>query len=397
MTHREAIFQTVPRIVFGVGSIEGLGRELKRIGANRVAIITDAGIVGAGIDRQVLEAVEREGLQAAVFDGVEPDPRIDIANKAADFVREHGADAVVGLGGGSSMDIAKAAAVVCTNPDSIENYKGVNLVPNPGLPTVLIPTTAGTGSEVTSIAVLSDTANKVKVGVVSDHMFARCALLDPALTVKLPPRVTASTGLDALIHAIESYVGRQASFMTEPLALAAIELVAENLRKAYACGEDLDARAGMLRASLLAGMAFANTQTGAAHACALALGGAFHVPHGIATSLMLPAVMKFNSIAVPEKFGRIATIFGENVEGLSPTAAARRAVTAVIRLIEDVDFELGLENYGVSEADIPHLADASILPAARLWNNNPRSATQEQVERIFCDSLAGGIAAIKRE
>ncbi len=395
MKHGEAIFQTVPRIVFGVGSIGSLGAELQRVGAGRVAVITDAGIVGAGIHRLAVDALEKEGLEAAVFEGVEPDPRIDIANQAADFVREQGADAVVGLGGGSSMDIAKAAAVIRTNPDPIETYRGVNLVPKPGLPTVLVPTTAGTGSEVTSIAVLSDTVNKVKVGVVSEHMFARCALLDPALTVKLPPRVTASTGLDALIHAIESYVGRQASFMTEPLALAAIELVAENLRKAYACGEDLDARTGMLRASLLAGMAFANTQTGAAHACALALGGAFHVPHGIATSLMLPAVMRFNSIAVPEKFARIATIFGEKVVGLPPTAAARRAVSAVIALIEDVDFKLGLENYGVTESDIPGLAEASILPAARLWNNNPRSATREQVERIFRDSLAGGIASIR--
>lgn len=396
MTHTEAIFQTVPRIVFGVGSIGGLGKELKRAGAGRVAVITDAGIVGAGIDRIAVEAVQQEGLEVAVFEGVEPDPRIDIAGLAADFVREHNAEAIVGLGGGSSMDIAKAAAVICRNPDPIETYRGVNQVPNPGLPTVLVPTTAGTGSEVTSIAVLSDTVNKVKVGVVSDHMFARCALLDPALTVKLPPRVTASTGLDALIHAIESYVGRQASFMTEPLALAAIELVARHLRRAYACGEEIEARTGMLRASLLAGMAFANTQTGAAHACALALGGAFHVPHGIATSLMLPAVMKFNSIAVPEKFADIAAIFGEDVEGLSPTAAARRAVAAVIELIEDVDFELGLENYGVNEADIPDLAEASILPAARLWNNNPRSATREQVERIFHDSLAEGIGKLKR-
>jgi alcohol dehydrogenase class IV len=284
------------------------------------------------------------------------------------------------------MDISKAAAVMHNNEGPINQYAGVNLVPNPGLPTILIPTTAGTGSEVTSIAVLSDTANQVKVGVVSDHMFARLVLLDPELTLGLPSNITASTGLDALIHAIESYTGRQATFLTEPLAMEAIRLIGKNLRLAYVDGANVEARTGMLQASLLAGMAFANTQTAGAHACALSLGGKFHLPHGIATSLMLPAIMRFNSIAAPAKFANIAEAFGECLEGLSPMEKAEKAIVAIVRLIEDVGFELGLENYGVKQEDIPALAKGAI-GAARLWNNNPRNATEKQIQQIFKDSF----------
>ena len=381
------IFQTVPRILYGIGSVEHLGKEAKRLGAQRVAIITDPGLVSAGIDQPVIESLQAENLETALFHDVEPDPRIEIFSESADFVKDSQADIIVGLGGGSALDVAKATAVMLTNPDPIESYAGVNLVPKPGLPTIMIPTTAGTGSEVTSISVLSDTANKVKKGVVSDYMFAKLALVDPLLTVKLPPEITASTGLDALIHAIESYVGKQATVLTEPLAMSAIQLIAQYLRRAYANGGDIEARDGMAKASLLAGLAFANTQTGAAHACGMSLGGMFHVPHGISISLMLPAVMAFNSITAPEKFADIALAFEEVIDGLSPMEAAAKAIHAVVRLINDLGFQMGLDNYGVKKADIPALA-AGAMPAARLWNNNPRNATREQVENIFRDSFS---------
>jgi alcohol dehydrogenase class IV len=217
-------------------------------------------------------------------------------------------------------------------------------------------------------------------------MFARAVLLDPELTLGLPPHITAATGLDALIHAIESYTGRQATFITEPLAMEAIRCIAAHLRTAYARGTDLEARSGMLKASLLAGMAFANTQTAGAHACALSLGGKFHVPHGIATSLMLPAIMRFNSIAACKKYADIAEAFGENIEGLAPMDKSRKAIDGVVRLIGDVGFKLGLENYGVSREDIGDLAKGA-MGAARLWNNNPRSVTEAQVRGIFADSF----------
>lgn len=379
-------FLTVPKIQFGCGAIQQLGEAAKALGATRVALVTDPGIVNAGVHEPVVAVLERAGLNPGLFSEVEPDPKIETVDKCLSFVKAHGADLLVGLGGGSSLDITKAAAVMTANKGPINQYGGVNLVPKPGLPTLLIPTTAGTGSEVTSISVLSDTVNKVKVGVVSDYMFARMVLLDPELTLGLPQHITASTGLDALIHAIESYTGSQSTFLTEPLAMEAIRLVAKNLRTAYADGSNLEARSGMLQASLLAGLAFANTQTAGAHACALSLGGKFHVPHGVATSLMLPAIMRFNSIAVPEKFADIAEAFGEPVKKLAPMDKAQKAIDAVVRLIGDVGFKLGLENHGAAREDINDLAKGAMV-AARLWHNNPRSATEEEIRGIFADSF----------
>jgi len=386
MDFKTSAFQTVPKIIFGCGAIKKLAEGAKDLGATRVAVITDPGLVQAKVHLPVMEVLESAGLNPALFKDVEPDPKIEIVDNCLAFIKSHQADFIIGLGGGSAMDISKAAAVMHNNDGPINQYAGVNLVPRQGLPTILIPTTAGTGSEVTSIAVLSDTVNQVKVGVVSDHMFARLVLLDPELTLGLPSHITASTGLDALIHAIESYTGSQATFLTEPLAMEAIRLVGKNLRLAYVDGANVEARSGMLQASLLAGMAFANTQTAGAHACALSLGGKFHLPHGIATSLMLPAVMRFNSIAAPAKFANIAEAFGECLEGLSPMEKAEKAIVAIVRLIEDVGFELGLENYGVKQEDIPALAKGAI-GAARLWNNNPRNATEKQIQQIFKDSF----------
>jgi alcohol dehydrogenase class IV len=386
MTLDTSIFQTVPKIIFGCGVVKQLGEAAKATGASRAAVVTDPGIVQAKVHEPVLAVLDEAGLNPRMFAGVEPDPRIEIVDDCLSFIQSHNADLVVGLGGGSSLDISKAAAIMSRNGGPIKKYAGVNLVPQPGLPTLLIPTTAGTGSEVTSISVLSDTKNEVKVGVVSDYMFARTVLLDPELTLGLPPHITAATGLDALIHAIESYTGCQATFITAPLAMEAIRLIARHLRTAYKYGSNLEARSGMLKASLLAGMAFANTQTAGAHACALSLGGKFHIPHGIATSLMLPAVMRFNSGAVPEKFADIAEALDDDIEGLALKDKAQKAIDCVVRLIDDVGLQLGLENYDVTREDIEDLAKGAMM-AVRLWNNNPRPANEEQVRGIFADSF----------
>jgi alcohol dehydrogenase class IV len=375
-------FKTVGKIVFGPGAAETVGDELKALGAKCVTVITDPGIEKAGILDMVRKTVEKAGLACMTFTGVEPDPRIEIVAYAVEKAKRGNCDAILGVGGGSSMDIAKASAVMMTNPGKIDDYVGVGKVSNPLPPVILVPTTAGTGSEVTSIAVLSDTVNNVKKGVVSDYMYARAAVLDPMLTVGLPSHITASTGLDALTHAIESYTGARATFITETLAIEAIRIIAENLRLAYANGSNLMARSNMLKGSLLAGMAFSNTQTAAAHACALAIGGRFHLPHGVATSLMLPAVMEFNMVGCPDKFAAIAEAFGEDTTLMSPMEGAELAIKSVKRLIEDIGFKMGLRNYGIPESAIPDLARGAMV-AARLWENNPRSAALEQVEEMF--------------
>jgi alcohol dehydrogenase class IV len=278
--------------------------------------------------------------------------------------------------------MAKIAAILANTSGDVRDFVGGNLVPKPGLPTLFIPTTAGTGSEATHISILNDVERQVKIGIVSEYMFAKAAVLDPELTVTLPPQATCWTGLDALIHAIESYVSRAATPITETLAIRAMELISRHLRRAYAVGTDMEAREGMLTASLLAGMAFSNTQCGGAHACALAVGARYHLAHGLTTTLMLPATMEFNLIATPEKYRHIAEIFGCDTRGMNLYEGAAASVRAVTDLAKAMDFVFGLEHYGASPDHIPALAERS-LPPARLWNSNPRPADMRQVTRIL--------------
>jgi alcohol dehydrogenase len=375
-------FETVRRITFGCGSLENLGAEIKRLDGSRVLVVTDPGLKSAGVLDPVAAALDKARLDYSVFAEVEPDPRVEVALAAAGAAKAYGPDVIVGLGGGSSLDISKVASVMLTNEGPIEKYFGMELVPKPGVPLVLIPTTAGTGSEMTSICVLSDTQNKVKKGIVSGHMFARTALLDPQLTLALPPRVTAMTGMDALVHAIESFVGVRASVFTDTLNLQAIRLVAANLRLAYANGANLAARENMLHASCLAGMAFSNTQNGLDHALALAIGGKFHLPHGLLTAFILPWVMEFNLIAAPKKFIEIAKAFGERTKRLSEIDAARLSVKAVKGLLDDVGISCKLSSYGVPREEFPALAKAAV-GAVRLISNNPRSVTETDVIGIL--------------
>ena len=375
-------FQTMRRIVFGPGSVEALGEEIRRLGGGRVLVVTDPGLKKAGVVDQVTSVLEKAKLEFSVFADVEPDPKIEVALACTAAAKSIGPDTIVGLGGGSSLDIAKVTSVMITNDGPIEKYFGMELVPKPGVPLILIPTTAGTGSEMTSICVLSDTKNQVKKGIVSEHMYARTALLDPRLTVALPPRVTAMTGMDALVHAIESFVGRQGTVFTDTLNLKAIRLVAANLRAAYAQGENLEARENMLSASAMAGMAFSNTQTGLAHAIALAIGGRHHLPHGLLTAFIIPWVMAYNLIANPAKFVQIAEAFGEKTTALPPMEAARLSVKAVKSLLDDVGISCRLSDYGVPREHFAEIArDAA--GAQRFMRNNPRAVTEADVIHLL--------------
>ncbi|MGE5255165.1 MAG: iron-containing alcohol dehydrogenase [Hyphomicrobiales bacterium] len=375
-------FETVRRITFGCGSLENLSNEVKRVNGSRVLVVTDPGLKSAGIVDAVTAMLDKARLDYKVFAEVEPDPRVEVALASADAAKAYGPDVIVGLGGGSSLDISKVTSVMLTNEGPIEKYFGMELVPRPGLPLILIPTTAGTGSEMTSICVLSDTKNKVKKGIVSEHMFARAALLDPHLTLALPPRVTAMTGMDALVHAIESFVGVRATVFTDTLNRQAIQLVAANLRQAFAQGQNIAARENMLFASCLAGMAFSNTQNGLDHALALAIGGKFHLPHGLLTAFIIPWVMEYNLISAPGKFVEIARAFGERTKGLPDVQAARLAVKAVKSLLDDLGISYKLSSYNVPREEFPALAKATV-GAVRLISNNPRAVTEPDVIGIL--------------
>jgi len=375
-------FETVRRITFGTGSLENLGNEIKRVNGSKVLVVTDPGLKSAGVVDAVTAALDQARLNYTVFAEVEPDPRVEVALASVKAAQACDPDVIVGLGGGSSLDIAKVTSVLLANGGPIEKYFGMELVPRPGVPLILIPTTAGTGSEMTSICVLSDTQNKVKKGIVSEHMFARAALLDPQLTLALPPRVTAMTGMDALVHAIESFVGVRATVFTDTLNLQAIRLVATNLRPAFAQGQNLAARENMLYASCLAGMAFSNTQNGLAHALALAIGGKFHLPHGLLTAFIIPWVMEYNLIANPLKYIEIAKAFGEKTKRMPEVQAARLAVKAVKSLLDDLGISYKLSSYGVPREEFPALARATV-GAVRLISNNPRAVTEPDVVSIL--------------
>jgi alcohol dehydrogenase len=375
-------FETVRRITFGCGSLENLGNEIKRVNGSKVMVVTDPGLKGAGVVDAVASVLDQAKLSFSVFAEVEPDPRVEVALASVQAAKAYDPDVIVGLGGGSSLDISKVTSVMLTNEGPIEKYFGMELVPRPGVPLILIPTTAGTGSEMTSICVLGDTKNKVKKGIVSEHMFARTALLDPKLTLALPPRVTAMTGMDALVHAVESFVGVRASVFTDTLNLQAIRLVAANLRLAYANGANLAARENMLHASCLAGMAFSNTQNGLDHALALAIGGKFHLPHGLLTAFIMPWVMEYNLIAAPGKYIKIAEAFGERTKHLPENQAARLSVTAVKSLLDDIGISYKLSSYGVPREEFPALAKATV-GAVRLISNNPRAVTEQDVIGIL--------------
>ncbi|WP_051185106.1 iron-containing alcohol dehydrogenase [Desulfatiglans anilini] len=380
------LFQTTPRIVMGASCLAQIPAEVKRLGGGKVLIVTDPGLVKTGIAERLERVLRDDGLAFSRYDKVEPDPRLEIARDAADALRASGADVVIGLGGGSSIDIAKIAALMVENDGDLADYFGVDLVPRPGRKTLIVPTTAGTGSEVTPIVILSDEAEKLKKGVVSPYLFPSVALLDPELTLDLPPQVTAATGMDALIHAVEAFTSKNAYPMTDMLAREAISLLADNIRTAFANGQDLEARTCMLEGSLLAGMAFANAGVTAVHAFAYPIGAEFHIPHGVANSIMLAPVMEFNMLGNLPKFAEMAELLGEEIEGMSLRDMALAAVDAMRTLAADLRIPAHLSLFGIQESDIPNLAQG-VMKVTRLLANNPRTMTQEDAERIYLSVL----------
>jgi alcohol dehydrogenase class IV len=384
-------FQCPAKIITGDGSAGAVGAEAQALGITRAVVVTDK-VLHEKTDSvsKVVAGLQAVGVGVEVFDDVEPDPLVGTARRSAEFARRFTPDGIVGLGGGSPLDIAKATAAVLGNQTPLDQMWGVGNIPRPALPMILLPTTAGTGSEVTPNCILTDVkpdGGHMKKGIVSPHILARTAIVDPLLTATAPPAVTAAAGMDALTHAIETYVSRNAQPITTPLALEAIRLIGKYLRRAVADGSDLEARRHMANASMLAGLAFANGFLGAVHAIAMAMGGQFDVAHGIANALMLPYVMEFNEMAVTGKFTRIAAALGEPIQGLSEREAARRAALAVHQLVTDVGLPHVLADVRISEDRIPALAEES-FGNQRLLKNNPRSATLQDLSRIL-ESAAG--------
>ncbi len=375
-------FQTISRIVYGHGAGTELGREIKRLGGNKVLLITDRGIAQYGVHRQLIESLEQYGIATDIFSDVELDPSPESIYACVAQIKAFGASLLVGLGGGSALDSTKAASLLATHEGPLDQYFGMHRVPSPCMPTILVPTTAGTGSEMTSISVISDKTANSKKGIVSDYLYARTVLLDPDLTTTLPPNYTAYTGLDAFVHAMESYVNLSATPFTEGPALQAMRMIASNIRKAYANGNNREARAQLLYASAICGMSFSNTQNGVIHAIGMAVPSTYHLPHGLLMAAISPMGITFNAMAAPEKYARIARILGCNLQGKDINEQAQYAAVAFERLLGDLNIRPGLAAYGVARQDIRDIAETA-ANTQRLMENNPRKATADDLEALI--------------
>lgn len=370
------------KVFFGngvvAGRLPGVAREMD---CKKILLVTDPGILKAGLAGKVKRLLEENGLPVEVFSEVEPDPGLETVHRAADFMRGYAPDCVVALGGGSSIDVAKGMRVLYDNGGKIGDYAGVNKVKaRPSVPLLAVPTTAGTGSEVTIFAVLSDWEHNIKVTVTSEHLAPEAAFVDPQLMVSAPPRITAASGIDALSHAVEGYVSKIASPVSDVMALKAVELVSAYLRPAVADGGNLEARTKVALGSLLAGMAFNNAFLGLTHSIGAALSGHVHVSHGMAIGLLLPYVMEYNTMARPDKFANLARAMGENIEGKPLHRAALSASRAVKELARDIGLPARLRDIGTPEDSLESIAETALKHG--MIKFNPRVPVREDILEI---------------
>jgi alcohol dehydrogenase class IV len=375
-------------IHFGCGTLKSLPDRIRALGASKAFLVTDPGVKEAGILAKAEDYLRAASMAFAVCDRVKPDSGSALIDETAGELRKSGCDIVVGIGGGSSLDTAKAVAALATNPGSSLDYVGLHKVRNRPLPTMAVPTTAGTGSEVTLWSVFTDETRAVKVAIGGVMIYPSVALCDPELTLGLPPALTAATGMDALAHAIECFTNNACQPISASLALTAIELIGANLRSAVLNGRNIEARYAMMLASTMAGMAMNPTRLGLAHALAMPLGSwDLHVPHGVALAVTLPVVMEFNYRAEPERFANVARAMGVEVRGLPALEAARRSVEAVQELSCDIGIPKGLSGFGVREEHVGKVVEEAMksgnVPV------NPRRTDADDLARILRQALSG--------
>lgn len=371
---------TLPtKILFGPGCVKQLAEEIAAIGGKKPLIITDPGIRGAGIDRIVTGLLEEAGIGYALFDGVEANPKDVNAEAAARVAREAGADFLIAVGGGSPIDCAKAVGVLLAHDaEFIKPYEGKTAATLPNPPLITIPTTSGTGSEITFSSVITDTKNKYKMTVKSPYTAATTALCDPELTVSVPPAVTAATGVDALTHSIEGFTATCSEPIGDAAALYSIELIAGNLVKAYKDGSDLEARSNMLMASMLGGISFSHSDVASVHCIAEALGSMYDLPHGTCNAIFLPYVMEYNMDYCVDRYARVAGALGLSYE--SDEDGAAKAVAYVKQLTKDVKLPT-FASLHPDPADFPALADMAFKNGSN--DSNPRPMTAADYEALL--------------
>jgi alcohol dehydrogenase class IV len=376
------VFETSPRIVCEQGGVSRLGEIAKGLGVSHLFVVTDAGLVKAGLVDGALESLAASGIEATVFSEVLADPPEASVRAAVGAACRAQADGVVGFGGGSSMDTAKLVALLACTPQKLSDIYGVGLARGPRLPLIQVPTTAGTGSEVTPISIIT-TPSHEKKGVVSQLLYPDVALLDSLLTLGLPPAATAMTGVDAMVHAIEAFTSRhKKNPLSDALAVKALQLLYANLLAAVNDGKDASVREQMLLGSLLAGMAFANAPVAAVHALAYPLGGHYHLPHGLTNSLVLGPVLEFNLPAAQALYAELGRVLRPELAAMDAAAAARSFVDTIRERVAAMPYAQTLSAAGVKQDDLPMLA-RDAMNVQRLLVNNPRDVAYDDALAIY--------------
>jgi alcohol dehydrogenase class IV len=377
-------FLIPPVLITGSGSSEKVGEEGKKLGVKKALIVTDQIMVKLGVLEGVKKALEQSKIQFIIYDAVATEPTVDYVKEGLKSFKDNGCDFLIAMGGGSPIDTAKAIAIMATNPGSIEDYKGLGKVTKEGAPLIAIPTTAGTGSEVTQFTIITDMKTSVKMLIGSPFIIPRVALVDPLLTLSCPRGLTAAVGIDSLTHAIEAYVSVKAQPMSDLFCLSAIELISGNLRQAWANGNNVEAREKTMLGALQAGIAFSNASVALVHGMSRPIGAYFHVAHGASNAALLGAVTEFSLIGNPARYAHIAKAMGENITGFTDLEAAQLAAKAIKALIKDIKIptlrELGVEKNKLDQL-APKMAEDAIASGSP--GNNPRQATKEEIVELY--------------
>ena len=374
-----------PEIIFGDGAIELLGRSALNFGAKRVFVVTDQGLVEAGILGRARTVLTDAGIESVVYDRVSSNPRDTEVMEAAALYRDADCDIIIALGGGSPMDCAKGVSIVSANNRHILEFQGVDNVEIPGPPLICLPTTSGSSADVSQFAIISNTAEQVKIAIISKTVVPDLALLDPGLTLTMDRYLTLCTGMDALVHAIEAYVSSASSKLTDIHALEAMRLIHAYLPQVLEDLDDIELREQMMLASLEAGLAFSNASLGAVHAMAHSLGGLLDLPHGECNTLLLDVVMRRNYEAVPERYDRIGEVFGMDTVSVPKEKRCQAVLDAVASFKQRIGFEAGMGKRGVRLEDIRLLSRKALADPCMV--TNPRRLELADVEAIFKEAF----------
>lgn len=380
-----SMFNVPSTIIVGGGTSSEAGVQSKKMNAKKVLLVTDSFMVSSGLAGKIADAIKKEDIDVTVFDEVNPDPTDKNILEGLDAFRKNGCDVIVGLGGGSPMDCAKVISIMTANDEPISQYAGLHKVPNKGAPVIVIPTTAGTGAEVTKVAVIGDTERDVKMMMLDVNILADCALVDYELTMSCPPSLTANVGVDTLVHAVEGYVSIKANPMTDPIALSAIKLVSDNLLAAFNEPGNAKAREGMMLASLQAGMAFANSSVCLVHGMSRPIGALYHVPHGLSNAVLFPAVTEFSISGAPERYAMIARTMGYVTDKESDDAACKALVEGLKKLNKDLQIprlgDVTKVDLGAFDEKVEKMANDGIASGSP--GNNPVVPTAEEIVELY--------------